>query len=214
MELLLCCDFLSPFQITNRSLQFVSSLRKLEGLSMVGCSHIDDEGLQCLNNGSNSLQVNLGTSFPHFSFSSLFITIASVACQNSRRDSTAQEEKNIDQNLKILLILARQCQCHLQSFDVSRCENVTYSGLISVLEGHKYLQNLNIGDCYPDVKLVHLSQVPVEGFGFALRASGGRLKKLKLLAQLRHMLSPGLIQMLQAQGCRIRWVDKSPNFVP
>lgn len=70
---------------------------------MVGCSHINDEGLQFLNNGSNSLQVYLGTSFPRFAFSSLFITKASVACQNSLR-ILRHEENNIDQNLKILLI--------------------------------------------------------------------------------------------------------------
>ena len=45
-----------------------------------------------------------------------------------------------------LLINAYAC---LQSVDVSRCENVTSSGLISVIEGHKYLQDLNIGDCFP-----------------------------------------------------------------
>jgi F-box/leucine-rich repeat protein 2/20 len=42
----------------------------------------------------------------------------------------------------------------------------------------------------------------------ALRAACGRPEKLKLLAGLRSVLSTELLQMLQANGCRVRWVDK------
>ncbi|RWW35174.1 hypothetical protein GW17_00000005 [Ensete ventricosum] len=48
-----------PFQITNSSVKSISSLGKLEVLSMVGCSNIDDEGLEFLNNGSSSLRVTM-----------------------------------------------------------------------------------------------------------------------------------------------------------
>ena len=58
------------------------------------------------------------------------------------------------------------------------------------------------------MKMVHLSWASIEGFEMALRASCGRLKKLKLLGGLRSVLSPELLQMLQASGCRVRWVDK------
>jgi F-box/leucine-rich repeat protein 2/20 len=56
-----------------------------------------------------------------------------------------------------------------------------------------------------DVDLVHLSRVTVEGFEFALRACCNRLKKLKLLAPLRFLLSSELLETLHARGCRIRW---------
>jgi F-box/leucine-rich repeat protein 2/20 len=56
--------------------------------------------------------------------------------------------------------------------------------------------------------MVHLSWVSIEGFEMALRAACGRLKKLKLLGRLRSVLSTELLQMLQACGCRVRWIDK------
>ncbi|CAN6223075.1 unnamed protein product [Urochloa humidicola] len=62
--------------------------------------------------------------------------------------------------------------------------------------------------CLQDVKMVHLSWVSIEGFEMALGASCGKLKKLKLLGGLRSVLSPELLQMLQACGCRLQWVDK------
>jgi F-box/leucine-rich repeat protein 2/20 len=67
---------------------------------------------------------------------------------------------------------------------------------------------LGILRCLQDVKMVHLSWVSIEGFEMALQASCGRLKKLKLLGRLRSVLSPELLQMLQACGCRVRWIDK------
>ncbi|KAF3595836.1 hypothetical protein DY000_02025938 [Brassica cretica] len=45
-----------------------------------------------------------------------------------------------------------------------------------------------------DVDLVHLNRVTVEGFEFALRACCNRLKKLKLLAPLRFLLSSELLE--------------------
>jgi hypothetical protein len=44
-------------QVGNESLRSISSLEKLEELAMVDCSFIDDEGLELLSKGSNSLQV-------------------------------------------------------------------------------------------------------------------------------------------------------------
>lgn len=62
--------------------------------------------------------------------------------------------------------------------------------------------------CLQDAKLVHLTRVSIQGYELALSASWDRLKKLKLLGGLRYLLSSGLLQMLKARGCRIRWVDK------
>ena len=62
-----------------------------------------------------------------------------------------------------------------------------------------------------DVDLVHLNRVTVEGFEFALRACCNRLKKLKLLAPLRFLLSSELLEVLHARGCRIRWDWRQKN---
>lgn len=56
-----------------------------------------------------------------------------------------------------------------------------------------------------DVKLVNLVNVSVNGFELALRASCARLKKVKLLASFRSLLSEEIIELLGERGCRIRW---------
>lgn len=56
-----------------------------------------------------------------------------------------------------------------------------------------------------DAKLVGLANVSVNGFELALRASCARLKKVKLRASLRPLLSAQIIQTLEAKGCKIRW---------
>ncbi|CAN6373355.1 unnamed protein product [Urochloa humidicola] len=88
----------------------------------------------------------------------------------------------------------------LIELDLKRSYSVDDAGL---WELSRYSQNL-----VQDVKIVHLSWVSIEGFEMALQVSGGRLKKLKLLGWLRSVLSPELLQMLQACGCCLRWVDK------
>ncbi|XP_074583447.1 F-box/LRR-repeat protein 3-like [Curcuma longa] len=92
---------ISYLKITNRSINSISSLSKLEVLSMVGCSFVDDEGLQFLKHRNNSLR----------------------------------------------------------SINISRCENVTSSGLTSVIEGNSGLQKLNVGDCFPELAPLFLSKL-------------------------------------------------------
>ncbi|KAH7652169.1 RNI-like protein [Dioscorea alata] len=48
---------ISYLKVTDKSLQFIPTLGKLQVLSMVGCYFVTDEGLRYLNNGSNSLKV-------------------------------------------------------------------------------------------------------------------------------------------------------------
>lgn len=55
MTSLFCASFL--LQVGNGSLRSISTLEKLEELAMVGCSCIDDDGLELLSKGSDSLQV-------------------------------------------------------------------------------------------------------------------------------------------------------------
>lgn len=56
-----------------------------------------------------------------------------------------------------------------------------------------------------DAKLVHMTNCTVEGFERALRACCGWMKKVKLLAPLRVLLSSEILEALHARGCKIRW---------
>lgn len=56
-----------------------------------------------------------------------------------------------------------------------------------------------------DAKLVNLPKVSARGYELALRASCARLKKVKLLASVRPLLSAEILETLGASGCRIRW---------
>ncbi|RWW72029.1 hypothetical protein BHE74_00020180 [Ensete ventricosum] len=124
----------------------------------------------------------------------------------------------------------------LRMLRLDKCLRVTDVGLAKLAVGCPALENLRIKWCLEisdigiellakkcqdlrvlDIsylKLVHLTHVPVEHLELALRAYGGQLKKLKLFIGLRDLLSPWLIQMLQARRCRIRWVDKPLIFSP
>lgn len=59
--------------------------------------------------------------------------------------------------------------------------------------------------CLQDAKLVNLNKVSVRGFELALRTCCLRIKKVKLHASLRFMLSSEILEILNAWGCRIRW---------
>lgn len=56
-----------------------------------------------------------------------------------------------------------------------------------------------------DAKLVNLANVSVNGYELALRACCERLKKVKLLASLRRLVSAEIIETLESKGCRVRW---------
>lgn len=57
-----------------------------------------------------------------------------------------------------------------------------------------------------DSKLVNLPKVTVNGLELALRACYVRVRKVKLNASLRLLLSSELLDTLHARGCMFRWV--------
>ncbi|CAH8324579.1 unnamed protein product [Eruca vesicaria subsp. sativa] len=119
-----------------------------------------------------------------------------------------------------LAAIARGCK-KLVYLDLKLCENIDDSGFWALAYFSRNLRQINLCNCsvsdtalcmlmsnlsrVQDVDLVHLNRVTVEGFEFALRACCNRLKKLKLLAPLRFLLSSELLEVLHARGCRIRW---------
>ncbi|CAI0551599.1 unnamed protein product [Linum tenue] len=56
-----------------------------------------------------------------------------------------------------------------------------------------------------EAKLVHLANITVEGFELALRACCVRIKKVKMVSELRLLLSSEILEILHAKGCIIRW---------
>nr|VDD39093.1 unnamed protein product [Brassica oleracea] len=119
-----------------------------------------------------------------------------------------------------LSAIARGCK-KVAYLDLKQCENIDDSGFWALAYFSRNLRQINLCNCsvsdtalcmlmsnlsrVQDVDLVHLNRVTVEGFEFALRACCNRLKKLKLLAPLRFLLSSELLEVLHARGCRIRW---------
>lgn len=119
-------------------------------------------------------------------------------------------------------LAAVACGCKkLDYLDLKKCENIDDSGFWALAYFARNLRQINLCYCsvsdtalcmlmsnlsrVQDVDLVNLNRVTVEGSEFALRACCNRLKKLKLFAPLRFLLSSELLEMLHARGCRIRW---------
>ncbi|CAL4982855.1 unnamed protein product [Urochloa decumbens] len=204
--------------ISDKGLVYIgSNCRKLVELDLYRCSAITDEGLAALTHGCKKIRMlNLryctqitDAGLKHLSaleelthlemrclvrITGIGITSIAVGC-TSLIELDLKRCYSVDD--AALWALSRYSQ-NLRQLTISYCQ-VTGLGLCHLLGSLRSLQ---------DVKMVHLSWVSIEGFEMALRASCGRLKKLKLLGGLRSVLSPELLQMLQACGCRLRWVDK------
>lgn len=56
-----------------------------------------------------------------------------------------------------------------------------------------------------DAKLVHISEATLKGLELALRGCCGRIKKVKLQASLRFLLSSEILEALHLRGCKVRW---------
>eukprot|EP01018_Ginkgo_biloba_P027920 Gb_24899 [translate_table: standard] len=112
----------------------------------------------------------------------------------------------------------------LVELDIKRCYYVDDVGVLTVVHWCRNLRQINVSycpisdvgllalanlSCLQNVKLVHLRNVSLDAFAFALLASES-LKKVKLLKCLKSLLPPGLIEHLEVRGCRIRWVEKPP----
>ncbi|KAK1319419.1 hypothetical protein QJS10_CPB04g00884 [Acorus calamus] len=200
-------------------IHIASSCKKLQELDVYRCEGIGDDGLEAIAKGCKQMK-RLNICY-----------CTQITDKGMKHLSTL--EKLADLELRRLVnvtstgitAIAMGCKS-LVELDLKRCYHVDDNALQALAHYSKNLRQITISycmvsdvglcillgglRCLQDVKMVHLSHVTVEGFEIALRASWDRLKKLKLLNGLRHLLSPGLVQILQARGCRIRWVIKGP----
>nr|ADE76629.1 unknown [Picea sitchensis] len=120
-----------------------------------------------------------------------------------------------------LSAIALGCK-RIVELDIKRCYGVDDVGILAVAKSCQNLRQMNVSycpisdvgllalaslRCLQNIKLVYLRNVTVNGFMSALLACKS-LKKLKLLQSLKFNLPRVLIEMLEARGCSIRWMDK------
>ncbi|XP_066338546.1 F-box/LRR-repeat protein 3-like [Miscanthus floridulus] len=204
--------------ISDGGLVYISSnCGKLVELDLYRCSAITDDGLAAVASGCKKIRMlNL-------------CYCTQITDAGLKHVSALEELTNLELRCLVRITgigitsIAIGCTSLIE-LDLKRCYSVDDAGLWALSRYSQNLRQLTISycqvtglglchllgslRCLQDVKMVHLSWVSIEGFEMALRAACGRLKKLKLLDGLRSVLSTELLQMLQACGCRVRWVDK------
>ncbi|XP_062202323.1 F-box/LRR-repeat protein 3-like isoform X1 [Phragmites australis] len=148
---------ISYLQVGNGSLKSISYLGKLEELAMVACSCIDDEGLELLSKGSNSLQLVASWQLD-FAYTRLELEIwILIECIVQHH-----WQLNVFEVLTFDLFKASIHSNYLllfQTVDVSRCDHVTSQGLASLIHGHNFLQKLHAADCLHEIGQCFLSKL-------------------------------------------------------
>ncbi|KAL6653739.1 hypothetical protein ACP70R_008663 [Stipagrostis hirtigluma subsp. patula] len=204
--------------ISDKGLAYISSnCGKIEELDLYRCSAITDDGLGAVARGCKKIRM-------------LNLRYCTQITDGGLKHLSALEELT---NLELrclahitgigITYIAVGCTC-LVELDLKCCYSVDDAGLWALSRYSQNLRQLTISycqvtglglchllsslRCLQELKMVHVSWVSIEGFEMALRATCGRLKKLKMFGGLRSVISPELIQMLEACGCRVRWVDK------
>ncbi|GJN25783.1 hypothetical protein PR202_gb13656 [Eleusine coracana subsp. coracana] len=204
--------------ISDQGLGYISSTcSKLMELDIYRCSAITDDGLAALAGGCKKMRMlNLRYCDQ--------ITDAGLKHLSSLEELTNLEMRCLVRVTGIgIASIATGCP-NLRELDLKRCYSVDDASVWAVARYSQNLRQLDISycqitglglchllsslRCLQDLKMVHLSWVSIEGFEMALRAACGRLKKVKMLSGMRSVLSPELLHMLQACGCRVRWIDK------
>uniref|UniRef100_A0A1J3IH99 F-box/LRR-repeat protein 3 n=1 Tax=Noccaea caerulescens TaxID=107243 RepID=A0A1J3IH99_NOCCA len=201
--------------ITDKGILHIGSkCSKLLELDLYRCGGFGDDGLAALSRGCKSLNRLI------LSYCSELTDTGVV--QIRQLEHLAHLELRGIKKITGTGLAAIACGCKkLGYLDLKLCENIDDSGFWALAYFSRNLRQINLCNCsvsdtalcmlmsnlsrVQDVDLVHLSRVTVEGFEFALRACCNRLKKLKLLAPLRFLLSSELLETLHARGCRIRW---------
>ncbi|KAK3136736.1 hypothetical protein QOZ80_5BG0441650 [Eleusine coracana subsp. coracana] len=204
--------------ISDKGLTFISlNCTKLVELDLYRCNSITDDGLAALASGCKRIkQLNL-------------CYCNKITDSGLGHLALLEELTNLELRCLVRITgigissIATGCKSLIE-LDLKRCYSVDDAGLWALARYALNLRQLTISycqvtglglchllsslKCLQDIKMVHLSWVSIEGFEMALRAACGRLKKLKMLSGLKTVLSPDLLQLLQAYGCRIRWVNK------
>ncbi|KAL3538208.1 hypothetical protein ACH5RR_001574 [Cinchona calisaya] len=209
LKLGLCTD------ISDKGLSYIASYcSKIRELDLYRCSGVGDDGLAALSISCKKLK-KLNLSYCNR------VTDRGIECLGHLDVLSDLELRGL---LNItgegLIGLVAGCK-RLTEVDLKWCENIDDTGFWALAHYSRNLQQINLSNCaisdvglcmvmgnltrLQDAKLVNLINVSINGFELALRASCVRLKKVKLLASLRFLLSHEIVEMLGTRGCRIRW---------
>ncbi|XP_039127389.1 LOW QUALITY PROTEIN: F-box/LRR-repeat protein 3-like [Dioscorea cayenensis subsp. rotundata] len=194
-----------------------SGCGELRELDLYRCIAVGDEGLAALVTGCKKIK-KLNVCY-----------CTQITDQGMKHLSRLEELKEIEirglTQVTSLGITAIAIGCRsLAKLDMKHCDSVDDVGFLALTQHSEFLRQMNISDCrisdtglrkllsslryLQDAKLVHLKYVSKQGWEFALMACSDKLKKVKLLSELRHVVSPFVLRLLQARGCRIRWIHK------
>ncbi|XP_057792263.1 F-box/LRR-repeat protein 3 [Salvia miltiorrhiza] len=201
--------------ISDKGLSYMASnCSKIQELDLYRCAGIGDGGLAAISHGCKKLKA-LNLSYCDG------VTDKGMEYLSSLKELSILEMRAL-RNITAtgLTKLASGCR-RLAELDLKNCEEIDDSGFWALAYYSRNLQQINVCGCaisdvglcmvmgnltrLQDAKLLDLVHVSAHGFELALRAGCTCLKKVKLRAFLRRLLSSEIIQTLGAKGCKIRW---------
>ncbi|MBA0788798.1 hypothetical protein Gotri_006745 [Gossypium trilobum] len=221
LEYLSRCSELSSLKlglctnISNKGLSYIGfNCLKIHELDLYRCTGIGDDGLEALSNGCKKLR-KLNLSYCNE------VSDRGLGYIGRLEELSDLEMRALHKITGVgLEAVAVGCK-RLADLDMKHCEKVGDSGFWALAYYSKNLRQINLSYCgisdmalcmvmgnlsrLQEAKLVHLSNCTVEGVELALRACCVRIKKVKLFAPLRFMLSSEILEILHARGCIIRW---------
>ncbi|XVF06007.1 hypothetical protein REPUB_Repub06bG0011000 [Reevesia pubescens] len=201
--------------ISDKGIFYISSnCSKIHELDLYRCTGIGDDGLDALSRGCKKL-MKLNLSYCNE------VSDRGLGYIGRLEELSDLEMRRLTKITGVgVEAVAAGCK-RLADLDLKHCEKVDDSGFWALAYHSRNLRQINLSYCaisdmalcmvmgnltrLQEAKLVHLANVTVEGFELALRACCIRIKKVKLLAPLRFLLSSEILETLHARGCIIRW---------
>ncbi|KAJ9185957.1 hypothetical protein P3X46_005525 [Hevea brasiliensis] len=200
--------------ISDKGLFYIASdCSKLHELDLYRTG-IGDDGLAALSSGCKKLK-KLNLSYCNN------ITDRGIKLLGYLEELSDVELRGLGKITSVgLTAFAAKCKT-LADLDLKHCWNIDDKGFWALAYYSQNLRQINLSYCnisdmalcmmmgnltrLQDAKLVLLKNVTVAGFELALRACCVRIKKVKLNASLRFMLTEEILGILHARGCIIRW---------
>ncbi|KAL9233332.1 hypothetical protein vseg_008350 [Gypsophila vaccaria] len=201
--------------ISDKGLSYLASKCKdIAELDLYRCPGVGDEGMAALSRGCKNLK-KLNVSYCSR------LTDKGMEYIGALEELYDLEMRSLENITGVgLQVIASGCK-RLAQLDLKCCSNIQDSGFWALANYSKNLWQLNLCQCaisdvallmvmtnlicLQDAKLVNLSRVTTIGFELGLRASGIRLKKVKLNTSLKFTLSRDILHFLWSRGCKIRW---------
>ncbi|CAL1407569.1 unnamed protein product [Linum trigynum] len=203
------------FTISDKGLSYIAAnCSELCELDLYRCTGIGDETLAALSNGCKKLK-KLNISY------CIEITDRGMKSLGSLGELVDLEMRGLHNVTGVGLAAFAAMSKRLADLDLKHCENIDDSGFWALACYSHNLRQINLSNCnisdvtlcmvmgnltrLQEAKLVHLPNITVEGFELALRACCVRIKKVKMVSELRLLLSSEILEILHAKGCIIRW---------